>query len=97
MLRPCTDEGAASVTVVVEGREVSAWADETVASVLLRLYGTDYRTEGVAGEARAPYCMIGACFECMAEVDGVANRQACMVTVRQGMAIRRQRGRAEAR
>jgi hypothetical protein len=33
--------------------------------------------------------MMGACFECMVEVDGIANRQACMVSLSHGMKIRR--------
>ena len=37
--------------------------------------------------------MMGVCFDCLAEIDGVPNRQSCMVTVRPGMRIRRQRGR----
>ena len=42
---------------------------------------------GVGGE-RAPYCMMGVCFDCLAEIDGVPNRQSCMVTVQPGMRIR---------
>jgi hypothetical protein len=36
--------------------------------------------------------MMGACFECLMVIDGVASRQACMVRVRQGMRIERQPG-----
>jgi hypothetical protein len=36
--------------------------------------------------------MMGVCFDCLAEIDGVPNRQSCMVTARPGMRIRRQRG-----
>ena len=41
--------------------------------------------------------MMGVCFDCLAEIDGVPNRQSCMVPVRPGMRIRRQRGAAPAR
>ena len=34
--------------------------------------------------------MMGVCFDCLAEIDGVANRQSCMIEVRPGMRIRRQ-------
>lgn len=95
MLRQCTDPESASVTVVVEGRSLSAGADETVASVLMRVFGSDYRTSAIDDSTRAPYCMIGVCFECLAEVDGVPNRQGCMITVREGMVIARQKGRVE--
>ena len=39
---------------------------------------------------RGPYCMMGVCFDCLAEIDGVANRQSCMIEVRPGMQIIRQ-------
>ncbi len=94
MLKSCTDPEAATLTVVVEDRPIAAQADETVASVLLRVFGTDYRTHAVGGEPRAPYCLMGVCFECLAEVDGVPNRQGCLVPVREGMRIARQRGPA---
>jgi hypothetical protein len=36
--------------------------------------------------------MMGICFDCLAEIDGVPNRQSCMVEARPGMRIRRQIG-----
>lgn len=36
--------------------------------------------------------MMGVCFDCLAEIDGVPNRQACMIEARTGMRIRRQIG-----
>lgn len=50
------------------------------------------RDSAVGGGPRLPYCMMGVCFECLAEIDGVPNRQSCMIAVRPGMRIRRQRG-----
>ncbi len=40
--------------------------------------------------------MMGACFDCLVEIDGTPNRQACQVRVVEGMAIRRQDGPGEA-
>lgn len=92
MFKPCTEPESATLTVVVESESVAALADETVAGVLLRVFGADYRTHTVGEQARAPYCLMGVCFECLAEVDGVPNRQACLMPVRDGMTIARQRG-----
>ena len=36
--------------------------------------------------------MMGACFECLVEIDGVPSRQSCMVEVKAGMRIRSQEG-----
>ena len=95
MLKLFTEAETPAVTVLVEGQPVQAQADETVASVLLRVFGADYRTHSVEDSPRAPYCLMGVCFECLAEVDGVPNRQGCMVAVREGMQIARQQGRVE--
>ena len=44
--------------------------------------------------ARAPYCLMGICFDCLAEIDGVPNRQSCMVEARPGMASAARSGSA---
>lgn len=44
----------------------------------------------LTGERRAPFCMMGTCFECLVEIDGQPNRQACLTIVREGMDIKRQ-------
>jgi NADH dehydrogenase/NADH:ubiquinone oxidoreductase subunit G len=36
--------------------------------------------------------MMGVCFECLVEIDGVPNQQACMTPVRSGMRIKLQKG-----
>lgn len=42
------------------------------------------------GSPRAPYCLMGVCFECMMEIDGTENVQSCLVPVREGMVVKRQ-------
>ena len=36
--------------------------------------------------------MMGVCFDCLVEVDGTPNTQACMILLREGMTVRRQTG-----
>ncbi len=36
--------------------------------------------------------MMGACFDCLVEIDGMPNRQACMVQVRPDMVVRSMSG-----
>ena len=55
------------------------------------------RETPVTGSPRLPLCLMGVCFDCLAEIDGVPNRQACMVTVAPGMRIARQHGARAAR
>ncbi len=49
----------------------------------------------VSGAPRAPYCMMGVCFDCLVTIDGIGNRQGCMVPVAEGMRVERQKGRRE--
>lgn len=80
------------VTIDFEGNLLEVPAGETVASAILAA-GTDYtRTSALSGVHRAPYCQMGVCFECLMEIDGVPNRQACMIEVRDGMKVSRQYG-----
>jgi D-hydroxyproline dehydrogenase subunit gamma len=79
--------------VTVEGRDLRVPEGASAAAAML-LAGLDHTRETpVGGAPRAPYCLMGVCFDCLAEIDGVSNRQSCMVTVAPGMAIRRQHGK----
>ncbi|RKZ91272.1 MAG: (2Fe-2S)-binding protein [Gammaproteobacteria bacterium] len=83
------------VTIDFEGVQINVLAGETVAAAVLAAE-TDYtRTSAISGVHRAPYCQMGICFECLMEIDGVPNRQACMIEVREGMKVSRQYGARE--
>ncbi|MBP2568715.1 (2Fe-2S)-binding protein [Agrobacterium sp. SOY23] len=81
-----------AITVYIDGEAVTAETNESVAAVLLRQDPVWSRTTPVSEARRAPYCMMGVCFECLALVDG-ASMQTCLVSVRDGMRIERQLGR----
>lgn len=84
------------VDIAVEGRAIAAAEGANLAAVMLLSGLATCRTTPVSGAPRAPYCLMGVCFECLVEIDGIPNRQACMETVRAGMQVRCQRGAAEA-
>ena len=65
-------------------------AGASAAAAMLAAGLRNIRETPVEGRERGPYCMMGICFDCLAEIDGVPNRQSCMVEVRPGMRIRRQ-------
>jgi predicted molibdopterin-dependent oxidoreductase YjgC len=88
-------EAGAVVRIKVDGRDVEARAGESVAAALLAGGYTTCRTTPVSGAARAPFCMMGVCFDCLVTVDGVGSRQGCMVEVREGMVVATQRGKRE--
>lgn len=84
-----------TLTVFVDGEPVSAVPDESVAAVLLRQGPVWSRSTPISGARRAPYCMMGVCFDCLAIVDGVSSVQTCLARVRDGMRIERQMGRPD--
>lgn len=81
-----------SVEIHVEGQPVQARDGESVATALLNAGVTSFRRTAVSEQPRAPLCLMGVCFECLVEIDGVQNVQSCMTTVRRGMQVRLQRG-----
>jgi D-hydroxyproline dehydrogenase subunit gamma len=90
MFRPRPDGPQATVAVTVDGRTVMVPAGASAAAAVLAAGFDNIRETPVGGCERAPYCMMGVCFDCLAEIDGVANRQSCMIEVRPGMQIGRQ-------
>ncbi len=65
-----------------------------LAAALLAAGIEGFRQTPFQGVARAPFCMMGICFDCLLEVDGVA-QQSCMMEVRAGLKIRPARQRRE--
>ncbi|WP_411883280.1 (2Fe-2S)-binding protein [Polaromonas sp. YR568] len=93
--QPLAQAGAsttATVAVTLNGQPLQVPTGSSVAAALLAAGVKRFRNSPVSGEARAPYCMMGVCFECLLEIDGVPNRQGCLVPLEAGMAIRTQDG-----
>jgi hypothetical protein len=93
MFRKRPDSSIATVGVTVEGRDIRVPEGASAAAAVLLAGFASIRETPVTGAPRAPYCLRGVCFDCLAEIDSVPNRQSCMVTVAPGMVIRRQRGK----
>jgi sarcosine oxidase subunit alpha len=92
MFRRLPDDPRPAVTIDLDGEAIAARDGDTVAAAVLSAGAGHTRTTPVSGQPRLPYCMMGVCFDCLMEIDGVPNRQACMVRVRDGMKVRRQSG-----
>jgi hypothetical protein len=80
------------IRITIDGVTVAAEPNETVAAVLLRTPPFFARTTALTGAHRAPYCMMGVCFDCLAVVDGVPSTQTCLTLARDGMQVERQLG-----
>jgi predicted molibdopterin-dependent oxidoreductase YjgC len=81
-----------TVTLQVEGRPLTAADGDTLALALLQAGVGAFRETPVSGAPRAPLCLMGSCFDCLVQVDGQANVQACMVRVKDGMQVQLQHG-----
>ena len=84
-------ERGQQVRLTVDGAEVTAFAGETLATVLLAEGITTFnRTR--TGQPRGPFCNMGTCFECQVKVttagaSGDRWVRACLHTVEEGMAV----------
>lgn len=77
-----------------DGAPVTAYAGESLAAALLAAGHRVFRTTPTQPEApRAPYCMMGVCFDCLVTIDDQPDCQSCMVIVRPNMRVQSQKGR----
>jgi predicted molibdopterin-dependent oxidoreductase YjgC len=86
------EESRSLVTIFIEGKPIQVPTGEMVAAAVLASGLGWVRSTPVSGAPRMPYCLMGVCFECLMEIDGVPNSQACMTQVREGMRVERQAG-----
>lgn len=96
MFKRAIQDQAPTVRITVDGVPVRARAGDTVSAAMLAAgFSEPYRHTAVNGTPRAPYCMMGVCFDCLVTIDGVGNRQGCLIPVQEGMQIARQKGKRE--
>lgn len=77
-----------TVEVQFEGRAYTLSAGMNLAAALLAAGVQSFRDTPMSGAERGPFCMMGACFDCLVEIEGMS-KQACMLTVQEGMVITR--------
>jgi len=73
-----------------EGKKIPFTQGMSVAAVLLRAGEVVFRETQVGKKPRGPFCMMGACFDCLLVIDGRPNRQGCMTPAQEGMKVSRQ-------
>ncbi|MBB4017472.1 sarcosine oxidase subunit alpha [Chelatococcus caeni] len=95
MFKRIEEDRRRAVEIFVEGQSVTAREGDTVAAALLASGLDVRRSTAVSGAPRLPYCMMGVCFDCLVTIDGMGNRQGCLVPVREGMRIEIQKGKRE--
>ncbi len=90
MFRLIDNSRAERVGSEFDGATVTVPAGISLAAVVFYLDAIPARRTPLSASPRAPFCMMGACFECLLEIDGVGNQRACQVEVKTGMQVRRQ-------
>lgn len=98
MFRPIAEAregaaGAARLGFTFDGKPLTGRPGDTVAAALLANGIVACRETPVSDTPRAPYCLMGVCFDCLVVIDGVGNRQGCLVPLAEGMRIETQHGR----
>ena len=84
-------EKAPRVPVIFDGTALELPEGANLAAALLAAGVAVFRQSPVSGAPRAPFCMMGACFDCLVEIDGIV-QQACMMDVTAGLEIRMPEG-----
>ena len=79
---------APTITFTFDNQAIKASEGMTIAAALLASGHKSLRETPVSGQARGPFCMMGACFDCLVQVDG-ETVQACQVQVRDGLLVNR--------
>ncbi len=92
MFRLIDDTAPERVEIVLDGETLEVPAGIPLAAALLLVDRIPTRFNAMSNSARAPFCMMGACFDCVMDIDGVSGQRACQVEVRDGMQVRRHRG-----
>jgi D-hydroxyproline dehydrogenase subunit gamma len=77
-----------SVTVMLDGKKRTLPDGVSVAAGLLAIGEIISRISPSTHKPCSPHCLMGVCYECLMEIDGV-QRQACVVEVQEGLVINR--------
>jgi predicted molibdopterin-dependent oxidoreductase YjgC len=81
------------ITFYFEGQPIEAFRGEPIAAALHAAGVKILRHSVKLNRPRGFFCAIGKCSSCLMEVDGVPNVFSCITPVKDGMQVRRQKGR----
>lgn len=76
------------VEVLFEDKVIKASPGDNLAALLLSNNAGYLRITPKEGTKRAPFCMMGTCFECLVEIDG-RTKQACMTYIDKKITVKR--------
>ena len=75
-----------TIQLSVNGRALTVPAGSLVSTAVFLTDQIIFR-RSVSGEARAPLCGMGICFECRVTINGAAHARSCQIVCEEGMEI----------
>lgn len=91
MFKRLDNHRGSAISITFDGTEISAVDGENLAVALLAAGISTTRDSPVSGRPRAPYCMMGACYDCLVRIEG-RTVQACMIAASDGLVVERPTG-----
>ncbi|WNZ53685.1 (2Fe-2S)-binding protein (plasmid) [Microbulbifer sp. MKSA007] len=90
MFRSLRKTETPNVSITINGQAVQVAEGSSLWAAMALSGTTQTRLASVSGDQRSAYCAMGVCFECLVEIDGIPNQQACLTKVSEGMEVRSQ-------
>ncbi|MCP4391592.1 MAG: (2Fe-2S)-binding protein [Gammaproteobacteria bacterium] len=78
------------IEIEFDGETVQVPADISLAAAMFYLDALPSRLTRISASPRAPFCMMGICFECNVDIEGLGVQRACQLQVYPGMQVTRQ-------
>jgi len=91
MFKRLDDHSGSAISIIFDGSEIAAVDGENLAVALLAAGISTTRDSPVSGRPRAPYCMMGTCYDCLVRIEG-RTVQACMSAASDGLVVERPAG-----
>ena len=92
MFKQCDSISQETITIYLDGETLQVNTGLSVAAVLLSHSHHFNRTTPISGKKRAPFCMMGVCYDCLMIINGQPNQRSCSIQVQEGMVIEKQVG-----
>ena len=92
MFKQLPNNASDQVEVILNGKQLIVPQGISVAAMALTQGLRATRTTPVSGSPRAPFCMMGVCYDCLMIINGKANQRACVTLVENGMQVEIQHG-----
>ncbi|NOQ63237.1 MAG: (2Fe-2S)-binding protein [Methyloprofundus sp.] len=90
MFKQLPNSDVEMVDVFLNQQKISVPMGTSVAAMALSNGLRSTRTTVISNSRRAPFCMMGVCYDCLMIIDGKANQRACMTHVAQDMHVESQ-------